>query len=113
MPDAKRFVYIIQSIARPGAYYVGLTSDVEGRSQRIMRVYRHTPRRIAPGNDWSSWSSTKNSRRCKVCGPLLSTIQAETYRSEMLRLFEGFMLRCGLVGFIGSTIHVSPQCSHS
>ena len=37
MPDAKRFVYIIQSIARPGAYYVGLTSDVEGRSQRIMR----------------------------------------------------------------------------
>ena len=26
---------------------------------------------------------------------------------------RGFMLRCGLVGFVGSTIHVSPQCSHS
>ena len=44
---------------------------------------------------------------------MVSTIQVETYRSEMLRLFGGFMLRCGLVGFIGSTIHVSPQCSHS
>jgi hypothetical protein len=31
MPDAKRFVYIIQSIGRPAAYYVGLTSDVEAR----------------------------------------------------------------------------------
>ena len=31
MLDAKRFVYIIQSIGRPAAYYVGLTSDVEAR----------------------------------------------------------------------------------
>jgi putative endonuclease len=31
MPHAKRFVYIIQSIGRPVAYYVGLTSDVEAR----------------------------------------------------------------------------------
>jgi putative endonuclease len=31
MPDAKSFVYIIQSIGRPTAYYVGLTSDVEAR----------------------------------------------------------------------------------
>ncbi len=31
MPNAKRFVYIIQSIGRPAAYYVGLTSDVEAR----------------------------------------------------------------------------------
>ena len=31
MRDARRFVYIIQSIGRPVAYYVGLTSDVEAR----------------------------------------------------------------------------------
>jgi putative endonuclease len=31
MPSAKRFVYIIQSIGHPSAYYVGLTSDVEAR----------------------------------------------------------------------------------
>lgn len=31
MPDAKRFVYIIQSIGQPAAYYVGLTSDVGAR----------------------------------------------------------------------------------
>ena len=31
MADAKRFVYIIQSIDRPAAYDVGLTSDVEAR----------------------------------------------------------------------------------
>ena len=31
MADGKRFVYIIQSIDRPAAYYVGLTSDVEAR----------------------------------------------------------------------------------
>ena len=31
MLDAKRFVYIIQSIGRPVACYVGLTSDVEAR----------------------------------------------------------------------------------
>ena len=31
MRDAKRFVYIIQSIVRPASYYVGLTSDVEAR----------------------------------------------------------------------------------
>ena len=29
LPDAKRFVYIIQSICRPAAYYVGLSSDVK------------------------------------------------------------------------------------
>ena len=31
MRNAKRFVYIIQSVGRPAAYYVGLTSDVEAR----------------------------------------------------------------------------------
>jgi len=31
MPTAKRFVYIIQSIGLPAAYYIGLTSDVEAR----------------------------------------------------------------------------------
>ncbi len=31
MPDAKRFVYIIQTIRLPASYYVGLTSDVEAR----------------------------------------------------------------------------------
>ena len=31
MPDAKRFVYIIQSIDRPAAYYVGLTSNFDAR----------------------------------------------------------------------------------
>ena len=31
MPDPKRFVYIIQSIDLPTAYYVGLTSNVEAR----------------------------------------------------------------------------------
>ena len=31
MPDLKRFVYIIQSIGHPGAYYVGLTSDIAAR----------------------------------------------------------------------------------
>ena len=31
MPNAKRFVYIIQSIGCPGAYDVGPTPDVEAR----------------------------------------------------------------------------------
>ena len=33
MQDAKRFVYIIQSVSRQGVYYTGLTSNVDARVQ--------------------------------------------------------------------------------
>jgi hypothetical protein len=60
MPDAKRFVYIIQSISRPTAYYVGLTSDVEARlTAHNAGLSPHTAA-IARGDD----SPTRNVCRC-------------------------------------------------
>ena len=43
MPDAKRFVYIIQSIGHPATYYVGLTADVGARlAAHNAGLSRHT-----------------------------------------------------------------------
>ena len=50
MADAKRFVYVIQRIDRPAAYYVGLTSDVEAlvrASSMEFRGVEHPIERLA------------------------------------------------------------------
>jgi predicted GIY-YIG superfamily endonuclease len=45
MPNGRRFVYIIKSIATPDAYYVGVTANVEGRLRdHNDGLSRHTSR---------------------------------------------------------------------